>query len=207
MEIGDRSSLPGAVHLIFEKTDLARSGERGWTYLEVRQYVGRITNTIFSYVQKEQPQLHGMIEEAMDNVDYYLKCLNGEKLSETLKIMVEGLREQKEQQQPDSVAGQIERIRRRIETDYAEDITLASLAEQYHVDASYLSRIFSRKYGESIISFLTRVRMEKAAQLMRDESRKLEAIAFLVGYDDYHYFSRVFRKKMGVSPSEYRSRL
>ena len=158
-------------------------------------------------MQKEQPQLHGMIEEAMDNVDYYLKCLNGEKLSETLKIMVEGLREQKEQQQPDSVAGQIERIRRRIETDYAEDITLASLAEQYHVDASYLSRIFSRKYGESIISFLTRVRMEKAAQLMRDESRKLEAIAFLVGYDDYHYFSRVFRKKMGVSPSEYRSRL
>lgn len=158
-------------------------------------------------MQKEQPQLHGMMEEAMDNVDYYLKCLNGEKLSETLKIMVEGLREQKEQQQPDSVAGQIERIRRRIETDYAEDITLASLAEQYHVDASYLSRIFSRKYGESIISFLTRVRMEKAAQLMRDESRKLEAIAFLVGYDDYHYFSRVFRKKMGVSPSEYRSRL
>ena len=158
-------------------------------------------------MQKVQPQLHGMIEEAMDNVDYYLKCLNGEKLSETLKIMVEGLREQKEQQQPDSVAGQIERIRRRIETDYAEDITLASLAEQYHVDASYLSRIFSRKYGESIISFLTRVRMEKAAQLMRDESRKLEAIAFLVGYDDYHYFSRVFRKKMGVSPSEYRSRL
>lgn len=156
--------ISGAVHLIFEKTDLARSGERGWTYLEVRQYVGRITNTIFSYVQKEQ-------------------------------------------QQPDSVAGQIERIRRRIETDYAEDITLASLAEQYHVDASYLSRIFSRKYGESIISFLTRVRMEKAAQLMRDESRKLEAIAFLVGYDDYHYFSRVFRKKMGVSPSEYRSRL
>lgn len=148
-----------------------------------------------------------MMEEAMDNVDYYLKCLNGEKLSETLKIMVEGLREQKEQQQPDSVAGQIERIRRRIETDYAEDITLASLAEQYHVDASYLSRIFSRKYGESVISFLTRVRMEKAAQLMRDESRKLEAIAFLVGYDDYHYFSRVFRKKMGVSPSEYRSRL
>lgn len=103
--------ISGAVHLIFEKTDLARSGERGWTYLEVRQYVGRITNTIFSYVQKEQPQLHGMIEEAMDNVDYYLKCLNGEKLSETLKIMVEGLREQKEQQQPDSVAGQIERIR------------------------------------------------------------------------------------------------
>lgn len=199
--------ISGAVHLIFDKTDLTRDGAHRWTYLEVKQYVGRITNTIFSYVQKEMPQLCTMMEEAMDNVDYYLKCLNGEKLSETLKIILEGLQERKEQRQPDSVAGQMEQIRRRIETDYADNITLASLAEQYHVDASYLSRTFSRKYGESIISFLTRVRMEKAAQLMRDENRKLEAIAFLVGYDDYHYFSRVFRKKMGVSPSEYRSRL
>lgn len=189
------------------RTDPAQNKAYGWTYLEVRQYVGRITNTIFSYVQKEMPQLRTMLEEAMDNVDYYLKCLNAEKLSETLKIILEGLQEQKEQQQPDSVAGQMEQIRRRIEENYFENITLASLAEQYHVDASYLSRTFSRKYGESIISFLTRVRMEKAAQLMRDESRKLEAIAFLVGYDDYHYFSRVFRKKMGISPSEYRSRL
>ena len=199
--------ISGAVHLIFEKTDIAKNEAHRWTYLEVKQYVGRITNTIFSYVQKEVPQLRTMMEEAMDNVDYYLKCLNGEKLSETLKIILEGLQEQKEQRQPDSVAGQMEQIRHRIETDYAENITLASLAEQYHVDASYLSRTFSRKYEESIISFLTRVRMEKAAELMRDESRKLEAIAFLVGYDDYHYFSRVFRKKMGVSPSEYRSRL
>ena len=124
-------------------------------------------------MQKEVPQLRTMMEEAMDNVDYYLKCLNGEKLSETLKIILEGLQEQKEQRQPDSVAGQMEQIRHRIETDYAENITLASLAEQYHVDASYLSRTFSRKYEESIISFLTRVRMEKAAELMRDESRKL----------------------------------
>lgn len=199
--------IQGAMRLIFEKAGFAHQSESGWSYLEVKQYVGRITNTVFAYVQKEVPQLRTMMEEALDNVDYYLKCLNGEKLSETLKIILESLQEQKEQQQPDSVAGQMEQIRRRIEENYFENITLASLADQYHVDASYLSRTFSRKYGESIISFLTRVRMEKAAELMRDESRKLEAIAFLVGYDDYHYFSRVFRKKMGVSPSEYRSRL
>lgn len=67
------------------------------------------------------------------------------------------------------------------------------------MDASYLSRTFSQKYGETIIAFLTRIRMEKAAELMKDQDKKLETISFLVGYDDYNYFSRVFRKKMGCS--------
>ena len=75
------------------------------------------------------------------------------------------------------------------------------------MDASYLSRVFSQKYGETVIAFLTRVRMEHAAELMRDGDKNLETISFLVGYDDYNYFSRVFRKKMGSSPSEYRSQL
>ena len=48
--------------------------------------------------------------------------------------------------------------------------------------------------------------LEKAAELMKETDRTLESISFLVGYDDYHYFSRVFRKKMGISPSEYRSK-
>ena len=74
------------------------------------------------------------------------------------------------------------------------------------MDASYLSRIFSQKYGETIIAFLTRIRMEKAAELMKDQDKKLETISFLVGYDDYNYFSRVFRKKVGCSPREYRNK-
>ncbi|MCD7842086.1 MAG: helix-turn-helix domain-containing protein [Lachnospiraceae bacterium] len=49
--------------------------------------------------------------------------------------------------------------------------------------------------------------VEHAIELMRDPDRKLETISMLVGYDDYNYFSRVFRKKMGVSPSEYRGRI
>lgn len=49
--------------------------------------------------------------------------------------------------------------------------------------------------------------MEQAIRLMEDEEKKLETISFLVGYDDYNYFSRVFRKKVGVSPREYRNNM
>ena len=98
-------------------------------------------------------------------------------------------------------------IRQYIEKAYHENITLTSLAEEYHMDASYLSRVFSQTYGETIITYLTRIRMEQAMELMKDEEKKLETISFLVGYDDYNYFSRVFRKKVGLSPRDYRSKM
>jgi YesN/AraC family two-component response regulator len=48
--------------------------------------------------------------------------------------------------------------------------------------------------------------MDRAKELMKDDENKLEAISFEVGYDDYNYFSRVFRRFEGVSPSEYRKK-
>lgn len=147
-------------------------------------------------------------EEAMDNIDYYMKCLNAHSLPVSLKILLDSLWENGEDKSSDagSIMQQVEQIHKYIERSYHENITLTALAEQYHMDASYLSRTFSQKYGETIIAFLTRIRMEKAAELMKDQDKKLGTISFLVGYDDYNYFSRVFRKKMGCSPREYRNK-
>lgn len=200
------SQIGNAQKLIFDTMGLNHCVEDGWSYLEVKQFVGRIHNVLFAYVRKERPYLQGLMEESMETADYYLKCLNAKELMITLKIMLENLGEKEEQKQTDSGPGLMEQIHRHIEKNYPENITLTELAEQYHVDASHLSRTFSRTYGETVIAFLTRIRMEKAAELMKETDKTLEAISFLVGYDDYHYFSRVFRKKMGISPSEYRSK-
>ena len=195
-----------AQKLIFDTMGLSHCIENGWTYLEVKQLVGRVNNILFSYIRKERPQLMSLMEEAMETADYDLKCLNAGELLATLDMMLESMVEKEEQQPPESVSDLMEQVHCYIEENYPESITLTWLAEQYHLDASHLSRTFSRTYGESVIAFLTRIRMEKAAELMKASDRTLEAISFLVGYDDYHYFSRVFRKKMGISPSEYRGK-
>lgn len=196
-----------AARLIFETSDFEHCAENGWSYLEVKQYVGRVTTLLLGYVQKNLPELGAQTEESMENVDYYMKCLDAGAMTETLKIILDSLWENGTRKQSDSVMGLVEQIHDYIETAYYENITLASLAGAYHVDASYLSRMFSKKYGETIIAFVTRVRLEHAVRLMQDQEKKLETISFLVGYDDYNYFSRVFRKKMGMSPSEYRGKL
>lgn len=195
--------------LIFKTCDFRHCDNGSWSYLDVKQYAGRITGILYRYVQEKCPELTAQAEEAMDNIDYYMKCLNAPSLFASLKILLDSLWESGEDKSSDSssIMQQVEQIHRYIERSYHENITLTALAKQYHMDASYLSRIFSQKYGETIIAFLTRIRMEKAAELMKDQDKKLETISFLVGYDDYNYFSRVFRKKMGCSPREYRNNL
>ena len=197
--------------LIFKTCNFRHCDDGTWSYLDVKQYVGRITGIMYRYVQEKCPELTAQAEEAMDNIDYYMKCLNAPSLFASLKILLDSLWESGEDRSSDSnsssIVQQVEQIHRYMERSYHENITLTALAEQYHMDASYLSRIFSQKYGETIIAFLTRIRMEKAAELMKDQDKKLETISFLVGYDDYNYFSRVFRKKMGCSPREYRNNL
>ncbi|MBQ1472921.1 MAG: helix-turn-helix transcriptional regulator [Lachnospiraceae bacterium] len=81
---------------------------------------------------------------------------------------------------------------------------MSGLAEKYHVDASYISRTFSKQYGETMMAYITRLRVEKAKELIAGSDHSLEEISFEVGYDDYNYFSRVFKKYQGVRPSEYR---
>lgn len=196
-----------AVRMIFKTSDFLHCDEKGWSFLDVKQYVGRITSILFRYVRNHQPEMLAQIEDDMDNVDYYMKCLEPKAMLETLNIIMDSLYENDQQKNTESVIHQVEQIHKYIEKNYYENVTLTFLAEEYHMDASYLSRVFSQKYGETVIAFLTRVRMEHAIELMKGQDKKLETISFLVGYDDYNYFSRVFRKKLGISPSEYRCQL
>ena len=91
----------------------------------------------------------------MHNIAYYMKCLNAPSLLASLKILLDSLWESGEDKSSDagSIMQQVEQIHKYIERSYHENITLTALAEQYHMDASYLSRTFSQKYGETIISY------------------------------------------------------
>ena len=72
-------------------------------------------------------------------------------------------------------------------------------------DPNYFSRIFKKYVGLSPSRYLTKIRMEKACQLIKNHPEiQVKEVADQVGYKDIHYFSKVFRKEMGVWPSEYK---
>ena len=99
------------------------------------------------------------------------------------------------------------RILSYIETHYAEELDLASLAEIVEISPDYLSRQFKKIMGLSPVSFLRSYRLARAMDLIRSsQSDNLSTIASSVGYKYLSHFSREFKNFTGVTPSEYKAK-
>lgn len=85
-----------------------------------------------------------------------------------------------------------------------EDLSLNKAAHVANVSANHFSAIFSQNMGQTFIEYLTELRMNKAKELLRCTSKRSSEIAGEVGYKDAHYFSYLFKKAQGMTPSEYR---
>ncbi len=91
-----------------------------------------------------------------------------------------------------------------IEQHYADsDLSAEQVAGGVYVDPSYLRRIFRKESGYSVMEHITHVRMKKARSLLLEGNRRLADIAESVGYADPGYFSKCFKKRFGVTPTEY----
>lgn len=93
-----------------------------------------------------------------------------------------------------------------IQTSYPQSIRVDKIAEKLSINRSYLSSIFKKYTGKSIKQYLTSYRIEQSLVLLRSQRRPIADIANSVGFDDPLYFSRVFKKQMNCSPSEYRKK-
>nr|WP_294669067.1 response regulator [uncultured Blautia sp.] len=90
-----------------------------------------------------------------------------------------------------------------MEENYMHRLTLASISANVNLSSSYLCRVFKSEVGTSITSYLNNLRIRKAATLIKEQDLSLKEISAMVGIDDQLYFSRLFKKCMGISPSEY----
>ena len=97
-------------------------------------------------------------------------------------------------------------VQRRLETGFAERITLTALAEEFHISACYLSHLFKRVTGYSVMQYLNRYRLAVARNLLAATNRSVTDIVFAAGFSDHSNFSRAFHKEMGCTPVEYRRR-
>ncbi|MDO4975650.1 MAG: phosphoenolpyruvate hydrolase family protein [Eubacteriales bacterium] len=96
-----------------------------------------------------------------------------------------------------------EYIKQYIQEHYKEDIQLSDLALVAHVSASYLSTKFKKENGVSFTEYLLRFRLNKAKEYLQDPNMYCKEVASEVGYEDYAQFSKMFKKHIGLSPTEY----
>lgn len=91
-----------------------------------------------------------------------------------------------------------------INEHFGEDITILGLSKRFNINSNYISQLFRKELDKTFTEYLTGLRMNRASALLRTTSIPINEIADQVGYKDYFYFSKMFKKIMGVPPRGYR---
>ncbi|WHH60888.1 response regulator [Petroclostridium sp. X23] len=99
----------------------------------------------------------------------------------------------------------IEKAKEFLYENYNKEITVQDLAEKYSLNPHYFSKLFKIYESTAFSDFLTDIRIKKAINMMRETTKSLKEISNEVGYQDPNYFSRVFKKTVGISPKKYKN--
>lgn len=94
-----------------------------------------------------------------------------------------------------------------IDQNYPSDLSLQEVAGKFYVSREYVSRKFKQEYGINFTDYIGSVRIEKAKLLLQNPHLKLSQISEMVGFHDVKYFSKVFKKQVGVTPKDYRGQV
>jgi two-component system response regulator YesN len=97
----------------------------------------------------------------------------------------------------------VKATREYLENHYADDISLEDMASQVNISPQYFSKLIKKTTGFNFIDWLSMLRVRKAKELLTDSSLTVKEVCFMVGYKDPNYFSRIFKKRIGITPSEY----
>ncbi len=100
-----------------------------------------------------------------------------------------------------------EYIRDYIDSHYQEDLSLQEVANSLHYSEAYFCKLFKQCFDKSFIVYLSELRIEAAKKLLTDVSVNVKDISQRVGYHDSNYFTKVFKRNTGETPSEYRLRV
>ncbi|MNB83615.1 HTH-type transcriptional activator Btr [compost metagenome] len=106
-------------------------------------------------------------------------------------------------QRPRDTNYALEQAKQYIEDNFTRDLTAQSLAQAAEFSPKYFNDLFKRKYGKSALDYAAELRLQQAKRLMAESGAKLREIAHQVGYADEFYFSRKFKKMIGVPPAVY----
>ena len=186
-------------------TDLKMPQMDGIEMLERLRQAGKTTHVIiltaydsFSYVQTAL---------RLEAVDYLLKPFHDGDLEKAVqRVQAKLAPKQTVLPEPKTGSGNryVSEAIQYIKNHYQEpDISVSSVAQSLNISEGYLSHTFKKETDYTLLNYLTRYRIHKAMELLRQGRLKVYEVAEAVGYRDIAYFSATFKKVAGMSPSEY----
>lgn len=168
------------------------------------------SHAVFSYAQQAV---------SLGVQDYLLKPVEPEDMNQALEKAIRNaksrkksiLKEEKIRKLNEGVQSaekNVEKVKTYIETHFKEELTRESLASEVFMNPDYLSKLFKKNTGSSLMDYVTKVRIERAKELLERTVLTISEIAIETGYSNTAYFTKMFKKYTnGVTPREYRKGL
>lgn len=100
---------------------------------------------------------------------------------------------------------EVESIKKYIDQHFTEEISLSMLSDIFYMNSDYASKLFKKEYGISIKNYIINKRIEAAKELLSSTSLPVNIVAINVGYENYSYFTRLFKKITNLTPIEFRN--
>ncbi|MDO4271312.1 MAG: response regulator [Eubacteriales bacterium] len=121
------------------------------------------------------------------------------------RTLVEAVILRRDQKQGVRYGEELRRAKDYIRAHFADnDLSLNTVAAEVGFSPNHFSTVFSQQMGQTFVEYLTRFRVEQSKRLLRETDLKLADITYAIGYGEPHYFSYIFKKYTGISPSVYR---
>ena len=99
----------------------------------------------------------------------------------------------------------IKKVAQYVQDNLEQDLSLDVVAQKVNMSSFYLSKLFKEETGETFINYVTDRRLEKSCKLLKETEKSVKEITADVGYNDQNYFSKLFKNKYGLSPTEFRN--
>lgn len=202
----ENRNLEQTYKIVMDYIGLGKICEEKWYLFEIKQVIQRIKSTMSKVFQRdvsdeditEGDNLFDSMEQALDreNTREFTELVR-----QVLKTYIQSDQESGDREPEDL----IKKVKHYVEENYTDNISLSNIAEKFFVTPSYLSRSFKKAEGVNLISYITGKRIRKAKEYIEQGDLKLSEIAFLVGYDDYTYFNKVFKRYTQYSPKDYQA--
>lgn len=187
---------------VCDEIGLMDADRKGWTLLKTTAVCRAYTRALHAASDLGEKEL-SEIEEIGNSLLHAVENMETEEMK-ALLLLLSGIRQEEAAAAGPSGKETVSAVEADIREHYFEELSLSALAEKYHMESTYLSRLFKRETGVNVTNYIAQCRIEKAKELISSGRSSITEIAFLVGYDDYNYFNRVFRKLTGISPREFK---